>query len=132
VSWVGDCRALLVTDRGVERLTHDHTVAQWLRDRGRTGEDVLPAWENVVMTTVGSTDPAVLGHVRGPAGPGTLVLVSDGVHRAVDEETIAFLVRRAGAPARAARELVDAALAAGSPDNATAAVVPLPAEWIAS
>ena len=134
VSWVGDCRALLVTDRGTELLTHDHTVAQWLRDRRQAGEDtadIVPAWENIVMTTVGSVGPDTVGHARGPAGPGTLVLVSDGVHRTLDEETIAFLVRRAGAPARAARELVDAALATGSRDNASATVVPLPDEWAA-
>ncbi|GAA4683181.1 hypothetical protein GCM10023215_16860 [Pseudonocardia yuanmonensis] len=129
VSWVGDCRALVVTERGVTRLTHDHTVAQWLRDRGK---DVVPAWEHIVMTTVGSADPAVVGHARGPVGPGTLVLLSDGVHRALDDETIAFLVRRAGEPARAARDLVDAALTAGTTDNASAIVVPLPAEWAAS
>ncbi|MFR9802503.1 PP2C family protein-serine/threonine phosphatase [Pseudonocardia sp. RS010] len=126
VSWVGDCRALLVTDRGVARLTHDHTVAQWLRDRGK---DALPEWEHVVMTTVGSAGPDTLGHVRGPAAQGTLVLVSDGVHRPLDDATIAFLVRRAVTPARAARDLVDAALAAGGRDNASAAVVPVPAAW---
>ncbi|MCE0768580.1 serine/threonine protein phosphatase [Pseudonocardia kujensis] len=130
VSWVGDCRALLVTDRGVALLTHDHTVAQYLRDRGKA-EDVVPAWENVVMTTVGSVDHGTVGHAEGPAGPGTLVLVSDGVHRALDEETIAFLVRRADAPARAAHDLVEAALTAGSRDNASATVVPLPEEWTA-
>ncbi|GLL10324.1 hypothetical protein GCM10017577_14640 [Pseudonocardia halophobica] len=131
VSWVGDCRALLVTDRGTELLTHDHTVAQWLRDRGKDqdGTEIVPAWENIVMTTVGSAGPDTVGHARGPAGPGTLVLVSDGVHRTLDEETIAFLVRRAGAPARAARDLVDAALATGSHDNASATVVPLPDQW---
>jgi serine/threonine protein phosphatase PrpC len=128
VSWVGDCRALLVTDRGVELLTHDHTVAQYLRDRG---QDVVPAWENVVMTTVGSVDHGTAGHAEGPSRPGTLVLVSDGVHRALDEETIAFLVRRADAPARAAHDLVEAALIAGGRDNASATVVPLPAEWTA-
>jgi PPM family protein phosphatase len=121
VSWVGDCRAYLVQDRGVLLLTHDHTAAQAFRDAGLP---VNPAWEHLVTTTVAHADPDTLGHARVPAA-GTLVLVSDGVHRAVDPETLAYLVRRAATPAAAARALVDTALLAGTTDNATATVLPL-------
>ena len=126
VSWVGDCRALLVTERATTLLTHDHTVAEYSRERGE-----IPGarWENVVTTTVRTATAEQPGHVRGPAGAGTLVLLSDGVHRTLDAETIGFLVRRGPGPAAAARALVDAALAAGSRDNATATVVPLPPQW---
>ncbi|GAA1849283.1 hypothetical protein GCM10009836_31270 [Pseudonocardia ailaonensis] len=126
VSWVGDSRALLVTERDTEALTHDHTVAEYFRERGETPG---PRWENVVTTTVRTATADQVGTARGPAVPGTLVLLSDGIHRTLDPETIGFLVRRGPGPARAARALVDAALAAGTRDNATATVVPLPREW---
>jgi PPM family protein phosphatase len=119
VSWVGDCRAYLVLPRGTVLLTHDHTAAQAFHDAGLP---VNPRWEHLVTTTVAHADPDTIGHVRGPAS-GTLVLVSDGVHRALAPETLAWLVRRAPTPAAAARTLVDAALTAGSTDNCTATVL---------
>ena len=119
VAWVGDCRAYLVTARGIALLTHDHTVAQAFRDAGL---DPAPRWEHLVTSTVAHADAGTIGVARVPAG--TIVLVSDGVHRSLEPETMAFLVRRGPTAAAAARALVDAALAAGSTDNATATVVP--------
>ncbi|GAA4542672.1 serine/threonine protein phosphatase [Pseudonocardia xishanensis] len=122
VAWVGDCRAYLVTARGVALLSHDHTAAQAFRDAGL---DPAPQWEHLVTTTVAHAEAESIGHARVP-GAGTLVLVSDGVHRSVEPETLAFLVRRGPTPAAAARALVEAALTAGGTDNATATVLPPP------
>lgn len=121
VSWVGDCRAYLVLERDTVLLTHDHTAAQAFRDAGLP---VNPAWEHLVTTTVAHADPRTVGHARVP-GAGTLVLVSDGVHRALEPAELAWLVRRAAGPAAAAHALVDAALTAGSTDNCTATVLPV-------
>ncbi|SDH23559.1 PP2C family protein-serine/threonine phosphatase [Pseudonocardia oroxyli] len=123
VSWVGDCRAYLVRARETVLLTHDHTVAQAFHDAGLL--PVNPSWEHLVTTTVARADAETTGHVPGPAA-GTLVLVSDGVHRSLAPETIGYLVRRAATPAAAARDLVDSALLGGSTDNCTATVLATP------
>ncbi|RZT87969.1 hypothetical protein EV383_4903 [Pseudonocardia sediminis] len=126
VSWVGDARALLWDGHTLLALTRDHTMAEELR---AAGVDAGGTWENVVTTTVATAGPATAGHVRGPAGPGTLVLLSDGVHRSLDAGAIAAELAVPRGSSATARALVEAALAAGTRDNATAAVVPLPREW---
>lgn len=132
VSWVGDCRALLWDGATLRPLTRDHTMAEELRALGVAAGG---SWENVVTTTVRTADPATAGHVWGPPGPGTLVLLTDGVHRVLPPERIAAVLTAAddGAfPAGVtARALVADALDSGGRDNATAAVMALPDAWAA-
>ena len=53
----------------------------------------------------------------------TLLLCSDGLHGAVDDQAIADYLRRPGSVEAIASELVEQALNAGSTDNITAVVV---------
>ena len=82
---------------------------------------VARRWENVVTTSLRTGRPDEIGRVS--CGPGTLLLLSDGVHRALEPGEIAGIVTGSPDAARAAQRLVDGALAAGSRDNATAAVL---------
>jgi serine/threonine protein phosphatase PrpC len=50
-------------------------------------------------------------------------MLSDGVHRVLEPGEIAGIMRVAPTPAAAAHDLVQAALAAGGTDNATATVL---------
>ncbi|WP_132429669.1 PP2C family protein-serine/threonine phosphatase [Pseudonocardia endophytica] len=130
VSWVGDCRALLWDGTELRSITRDHTMAEELRALGVAAGG---SWENVVTTTVRTADPSTAGHVWGPPGAGTLLLLTDGVHRVLPAERIAAVLSaaeeggfEAGVTARA---LVADALDAGGRDNATAAIVTLPDAW---
>ncbi|WP_309111097.1 protein phosphatase 2C domain-containing protein [Saccharothrix sp.] len=115
VAWVGDCRAYFLPENGpATLLTTDHTVGRYLRDRG---VDANPRLDLVVTTTARKGGHGV---ARG-AGPGRLVLLTNGVHRATDEATVTRLARSATDPAEAARALVDVAVE----DNAAAVVVDL-------
>ncbi|MGI5125309.1 PP2C family protein-serine/threonine phosphatase [Pseudonocardia sp. CA-107938] len=118
VAWVGDAAALLHDGRVVRPVTHEHTVAAQLRAQGVR---VARRWENVVTTSLRTVRPDAVGTASSPAG--TLLLLSDGVHRTLEPGEIARIVSGSADPQRAAQWLVDAALAAGARDNATAAVL---------
>jgi len=132
VSWVGDCRALLWDGHDLHPITRDHTMAEELRALGIAAGG---SWENVVTTTVRTADLRTAGHVWGPPGPGTLLVLTDGVHRVLPTERLAAVLAAAdegdfptGVTARA---LVADALDAGGQDNATAAILQLPDAWTA-
>ncbi len=58
-------------------------------------------------------------------GHDRLLLTSDGVHGAITAQALEAVLNRRGPPARAAEEIVEMALAAGSTDNASAVVIDL-------
>lgn len=120
LAWVGDAVALLHDGRVVRPVTRQHTVAAMLRGQGLRAAS---RWDNVVTTSLRTGGgPDRIGTASCP--PGTLVLLTDGVHRALEPGEIAGIVTGAPDAARAAHRLVDAALTAGSRDNVTAAVLP--------
>ncbi|MEV0680038.1 protein phosphatase 2C domain-containing protein [Actinosynnema sp. NPDC050436] len=122
VVWVGDCRAYFMPQTpGATALplTADHTIGQYLRERGVRA---APRLDRVVTTTARKGVP---GWAAGPPGPGRLVLVTNGVHHLLDAGAIARTAGAAADPAEAARLLVAAALDAGGTDNAAAAVADL-------
>ncbi|MEJ2858386.1 MULTISPECIES: protein phosphatase 2C domain-containing protein [unclassified Saccharothrix] len=115
VAWVGDCRAYYLPDAGsTALLTTDHTIGQYLRDRG---VPVNPRLDLVVTTTARKGGHSV---VHG-SGPGRLVLLTNGIHRTTDQAAITRLTRSTTDPAEAARALV----AVAREDNAAAVVVDL-------
>ncbi|HVW45239.1 MAG TPA: protein phosphatase 2C domain-containing protein [Amycolatopsis sp.] len=118
IGWVGDVRAYAWDGGSLRQLTHDHTLAQYFRDHGVAA---APHTEHLVTTSVRTAGATEFGRaeVHLPAG---LLLTSDGVHKHLSLAAMAELLRR---PGNSAQALVDAALAAGGTDNATA----LLAEW---
>ena len=114
----------------LERLTRDHSLVQELIDRGELGEaeaERAPAGARGHprgrRAASGSSRPSPSS--RCGAGD-VLLLCSDGLTRCVPEAEIAAVLARARrSPAAACRALVEAALAAGAPDNVSAVVVRL-------
>ncbi|MDD7940254.1 serine/threonine protein phosphatase [Actinomycetospora lutea] len=119
LAWVGDCRALAWDGRALRTLTADHTVAAALRSRGL---HVHPRLEHVLTVSVRTARPQEVGVVV-VDDPGTLLLVSDGVHRSVAGWTLAAVLAGSGSAAEQAERIVGLAAAAGATDNATALVL---------
>lgn len=119
LAWVGDCRALAWDGRAMRALTADRTVAAELRARGLT---VHPRLEHVLTTSVRTVRPQEVG-IAVVDDPGTLLLVSDGVHRSVAAPALAATLAAGGTAAERAERIVDLAAAAGTTDNATALVL---------
>ena len=120
VAHVGDSRAYLLRRGVFTQLTSDHAVDH-------------PDLRHQLLRCVGADDTLVVDYLQGDLEVGDLfVLLTDGVHNVLRTKQLLALVRTIaagtgeGAASNAenlSRQLVDAALAAGSADNVTALVV---------
>jgi protein phosphatase len=122
IGWVGDVRAYAWDGVALWQLTTDHTLAQYVRDRGGRVE---PRMEHQVTTSVRTAAPDDYGLTS--TGAPTLLLTTDGVHKTLTHQEMTAVLRSSADPAEA---LVAAAEAAGTRDNTTAVVLsraPLPA-----
>jgi PPM family protein phosphatase len=124
---VGDSRAYLLRDGDLEQLTTDHTVVGELVRRGRlTPEQAAIHPERSILTRAVGLDPRVLVDTPDPVGlrPGDQVLLcSDGLTEAVADDRIAELLSAGADGETACRSLIDAANAAGGPDNITVVLI---------
>jgi serine/threonine protein phosphatase PrpC len=108
---VGDSRAYRLSDSQLTLLTEDHTLKQ-------------PDLNHVLFRAVGIEPFVRLDHVVEPLRPhDRFLLCSDGVHGVLGMRRIRDLLLRRSAPEEAAKEIVAAALEAGSADNVTAVVL---------
>ena len=108
---IGDSRIYRLRDSAISRLSEDHNLheeglphilTRSLGNRGKAQPDVQAA--------------DIRGHDR-------ILLCTDGVTGVLSDAQIAGILRSHPVPATAARRLAEAALAAGSTDNATALVL---------
>ena len=125
----GDTRAYLFRGGLLHQITTDHTYAQKLVEQGAlTPEQAERSpYSHTLYKCVGAGRAAVAADVhKARLKPGdTLLLCSDGLCKIVPDARITELL--AGSTAQeAARRLVDAANAAGGPDNITAVVARFP------
>ena len=120
---VGDSRAYLLRDGSLEQLTTDHTVVGELVRRGRlTPAQAAVHPERSILTRAVGLDPRIPVDTPDPvelqAGDQVL-LCSDGLTEAVEEDRIAELLSASGDGNAACQALIDAANTAGGPDNIT-------------
>ncbi|MES2101867.1 MAG: bifunctional protein-serine/threonine kinase/phosphatase [Pseudomonadota bacterium] len=107
---VGDTRAWLLRGGELRRLTHDHAFDH-------------PDLRSRLTRAVGLDDAVHVDYLQGDLQIGDVfVLASDGVHGALKETRLGELAGQGDAQA-AADTIVQAALAAGATDNATALVL---------
>ncbi|MDE2363505.1 MAG: bifunctional protein-serine/threonine kinase/phosphatase [Hyphomicrobiales bacterium] len=108
---VGDTRLYRLSDGALELLTRDHTLGR--------GE-----MKHVLARAVGLEDSVRIDHAAFPLRLHDRFLVcSDGVHGAVSDLRLRDMLGAQNSAQRTAREIVEAALDAGSTDNATAMIV---------
>lgn len=108
IAHAGDSRAYLATHAGIFQLTTDHAIAG----------------TNMLTKSLGGNagDDHETYHF-GKIPPGAaLLLCSDGVHKTVGDSSLKELLSQGKGASRIAKEIVQAALRAGSKDNATAVV----------
>ncbi|MBI2394806.1 MAG: serine/threonine-protein phosphatase [Deltaproteobacteria bacterium] len=117
---IGDSRAYLLRGGQLRQVTRDQSYVQKLVDEGAlTPEEAERSPDrNVILQAMGQANDVrvALGHLT--VRPGDRVLLcSDGLTNAVSDEDIARIAQQAVEAACAA--LIDAANAAGGPDNIT-------------
>ncbi|HEX7334415.1 MAG TPA: protein phosphatase 2C domain-containing protein [Pyrinomonadaceae bacterium] len=123
IGHVGDSRAYLLRGDSFEQLTTDHTLAQALIDAGVASRDdpASRSMRHVLTAAMGSlgeqVDPQVQ-RLKLCTGD-RLLLCTDGLTEAVEDETIARVMREASSSQDACQALVDLALGSGGADNVT-------------
>lgn len=126
---VGDSRAYLIQNGGIELLTRDHSLVQELIETGTiTREQAMDhPQRNVLWNAMGKAlDVKVdTATVPFPAGS-SLVLCSDGLWGVIGDEAITRIVLESASPQLACENLVEAANDAGGPDNVAVIVVHKP------
>jgi protein phosphatase len=127
VAHVGDSRVYVLRGDTLEQLTHDHS---WVEEQVRAGTMSPTAarqhpWRNVVTRALaGGEDPEVDVTQVQPAKLERYLLCSDGLFSVVADEQIAAILGDRTLPLdEVSRRLIDAANAAGGPDNITALVL---------
>lgn len=123
---VGDSRLYFVRDGQIQRLTEDHSMAEELVRQGEIAPEEAKAHpqRHVLMRALGH------GPVDCDCGSMTLqegdtvLLCTDGLTDALSEEEVARMLAKADF-AGIALQLVEAANAAGGPDNITVVAVRL-------
>ena len=123
VAHAGDSRAYLFRQGRLHQLTHDHTLAQVLADRGQIAPEAVAKhrFKHVLTNVIGGHSDQVeteIQHYRLENGD-RLLLCTDGLTDMLGDAEIAGVLRRQEGAAEACRMLVDLALQAGGKDNVT-------------
>ena len=127
VAHVGDSRVYVLRGGHLQQITNDHS---WVEEQVREGTMTATAarqhpWRNVVTRALsGGEDPEVDVTQVQPVQSERYLLCSDGLFSVVPDDQIAALLGTRGVSLEdVCQKLIDAANAAGGPDNITALVL---------
>ena len=127
VGHVGDSRLYMRTGGELQRVTKDDSwaatiLAHEIVDKSAIAQHPM---RNVLTNVLGARERTEIHMAEvGLRGDELLLLCTDGLHNALDDESIARLLNAAGDLDAIAEGLVGAALEAGSRDNVTVLLVP--------
>ena len=130
IAHVGDSRAYNISADGeLETLTRDHSLVMRMIELGQLSpeEAAVHPQRNVLYRALGQGEPfdPDISTFPLPAS-GYILLCSDGLWGVVPEELITQIISSFPDPQEACHTLVNAANAAGGPDNITAILIRLP------
>lgn len=126
VGHVGDSRAYVISARGVEQITEDHSIVERMVREGQIERDEarFHPYRNVIYRSIGCREEIEIDIVRCMLRSGeSFVLCSDGLNGMLSDQEICDVVARNPEPTQAAKELVVAANAHGGEDNISVVVV---------
>jgi len=127
IAHVGDSRAYSIFPDGrIEPITRDHSLVKRLEELGHLSKDEAATFphRNVLIRALGQGEAleADVFTIPFPQG-GYLMLCSDGLWSVVNDKDIYRFIAEAPNLHRACQSMVDAANAAGGPDNITVVLV---------
>lgn len=126
VGHVGDSRAYLITNSGLEQLTRDHSLVQRLQELGQLtpAEAAVHPQRNVLYRAIGQGEGLEVDvHSHRLSHGMKILLCSDGLWGLVNDGSILDIVWKAPDLQTACNQLVEAANIAGGPDNITAVLI---------
>lgn len=124
---VGDSRAYFIhTDGRMQVMTLDHSLVRRLVDLGQLTEEQARVYpqKNVLYRALGQPEPFRPDiHTHLIPHPGYILICSDGLWGVVQDTEMFNIVTSAPNPSIACNRLVEAANAAGGPDNISVVLV---------
>ncbi len=123
---VGDSRAYLFTEQGLEKITHDHSVVQEMLDGGTITEDEARTHpqKNIITRALGTQESVNIDFFRTPVALGNRILLcTDGLTNMVEDADLSWELARPGASVEVLSALLHRTLEAGAADNVTAVLV---------
>lgn len=131
IGHVGDSRAYIISDNGSKAITRDHSLVERLRELGQLSEEEAASHpqRNVLYRAIGQGTNLEVDVVSHPIpSNGYMLICSDGLWGVVEEDDIQSIILKSSHPQVACEQLIQAANAAGGPDNITAVLVQFPSE----
>jgi PPM family protein phosphatase len=129
IAHVGDSRMYAITSHGeVSLITRDHSLVMRMIELGQLSEQdaAIHPQRNVLYRALGQGDIFAPDISTSPLPTsGSLLLCSDGLWGVVPQSEIARIIKTNPDPRVATQMLVDAANAAGGPDNISAVLIRL-------
>jgi PPM family protein phosphatase len=129
IGHVGDSRAYLIDEQGIEALTTDHSLVERLIATNQiTREEArLHPQRNVIYRTLGDKPDLEVDTATHTLNAGDrLLLCSDGLNGMVEDEIIRQIVmEQSSSPQDACNRLIEAANTAGGDDNVSVVLVEL-------
>jgi len=128
IGHVGDSRAYLVMEKGLQQITQDHSLVARLIELGQTTpeEAMTHPQRNVLYRALGQRGSMEVDTYFQLLPTGSrLLLCSDGLWGAVPESEMAAIIAAASSPQTACRKLIEAAITHGGDDNITAILIAL-------
>ena len=130
IAHIGDSRAYEILPNGeMKQLTTDHSLVKRLEDLGQITSDeaAIHPQRNVLYRALGQVESIDAEVISLPTPKsGHLIICSDGLWGLVSDEVIAETVSSKDSPQQACDNLVEAANAAGGPDNISIIVIQMP------
>ena len=122
---VGDSRAYLFTAEGVQLLTTDHSIVEFMVQRGELTQEQAKnhPGKNVITRAVG-TEPSVEGdiYLQKLHRDDCLLLCSDGLSNVMADQEMLFEVAHGVRKSDCCQRLLRIAKNRGAPDNVTVAM----------
>ena len=122
---VGDSRAYLFTPDGVQLLTVDHSIVEYMVQRGELTQEQAKnhPGKNVITRAVG-TEPSVDGdiYIQKLHRDDCLLLCSDGLSNVMADQEMLFEVAHGVRKSDCCQRLLRIAKNRGAPDNVTVAM----------
>jgi len=125
IAHVGDSRAYLINEKGLHRITTDHSVVQQLLDSGSITEEEAKnhPQRNLITRAVGTDKIVMIDFNKLTYEKNNYILVcSDGLTTYTDEEDIHNIIK-ANTPEKAVDKLVEKAIENGGQDNITVVLI---------
>ena len=129
IAHVGDSRAYMITDDGIEQITRDHSLVQRLIELEQlTPEEAAEhPQRNVLYKAIGQSESLEVDTITRRLQPrARLLLCSDGLWNLVSEDTISEMVHQYPDPQEVCNQLVKLANERGGADNITVVLVQAP------